>query len=102
MIEEQPLPGGNTGGAVRIGDTVRRVPGRWTPSVHALLRHPEAVGFDRAPRALGLDDHGREVLSYLDGEVVGAVRPWPGWVHSDDALGSSMVWGSSFPGIGTG
>jgi hypothetical protein len=86
MIEEQRLPGGNTGGAVRIGDTVRRVPGRWTPSVHALLRHLEAVGFDGAPRALGFDDQGREVLSFVPGETVGTARPWPGWVHSEDAL----------------
>ncbi|MEU4833508.1 phosphotransferase [Streptosporangium sp. NPDC023615] len=86
MIEEERLPGGNTGGAVRVGDTVRRVPGPWTPSVHALLRHLEAVGFDGAPRALGFDEQGREVLSFLPGDVVGTARPWPGWVHGEDAL----------------
>ncbi|MFF0311395.1 phosphotransferase [Streptosporangium sp. NPDC004379] len=86
MIEEHRLPGGNTGGAVRAGDTVRRVAGPWTPSVHALLRHLEAAGFDGAPRALGFDDRGREVLSFLPGETVGTVRPWPGWVHGEDAL----------------
>jgi Ser/Thr protein kinase RdoA (MazF antagonist) len=89
---EVRLPGGNTGGAVRIGDTVRRVPGRWTPSVHALLRHLESVGFDRAPRALGFDDRGREVLSYLPGDVVGTTRPWPRWVHGDDALRQVAGW----------
>jgi hypothetical protein len=31
------LDGGNTGGAVRIGDTVRRTAGAWTPAVHALV-----------------------------------------------------------------
>ncbi|TDC65953.1 aminoglycoside phosphotransferase family protein [Micromonospora sp. KC207] len=92
MSEEQRLPGGNAGGAVRIGDTVRRVPGRWTPSVHALLRHLEGVGFDQAPRTLGFDEFGREVLSYLPGEVVGATRPWPAWVHSDDALCQVASW----------
>jgi hypothetical protein len=92
MLEEQRLPGGNTGGAVRIGDTVRRVPGRWTPSVHALLRHLEAVGFDGAPRALGFDDQGREVLSFVPGEVVGTSRPWPGWAHSEDALFQVACW----------
>jgi len=90
--DEQRLPGGNTGGAVRIGDTVRRVPGRWTPTVHALLRHLEAVGFDRAPRVLGFDDQGREVLSFLPGDVVGAARPWPGWVHCGDALRQVAGW----------
>ncbi|WP_430781556.1 phosphotransferase [Actinoplanes sp. G11-F43] len=92
MTEAQPLPGGNDGGAVRIGDTVRRAPGPWTPAVHALLRHLHDVGFDRAPRALGFDDQGREVLSFLPGTVVGTTRPWPGWVHSDDALRQVAHW----------
>jgi hypothetical protein len=92
MDEEHRLPGGNTGGAVRIGDTVRRVPGRWTPSVHAVLRHLEAAGFDGAPRALGFDDRGREILSHLPGDVVGDTRPWPSWVHSDEALRQVAGW----------
>ncbi|GIJ56889.1 phosphotransferase [Virgisporangium aurantiacum] len=92
MTDEQHLVGGNTGGAVRVGDTVRRTAGPWTPSVHALLRHLEAAGFDRAPRALGVDERGREVLSFLPGETVGTTRPWPGWVHSDDALRQVAHW----------
>ncbi|GAA1609452.1 phosphotransferase [Actinoplanes couchii] len=92
MTEEQRLPGGNDGGAVRTGDTVRRTAGPWTPAVHALLRHLEDAGFDRAPRALGFDDQGREVLSFLPGTVVGTARPWPAWVHSDDALRQVAHW----------
>jgi Phosphotransferase enzyme family len=89
---EERLPGGNTGGAVRVGDTVRRPAGRWTPAVHALLHHLESVGFDRAPRALGFDEQGREVLSYLPGEVVGETRPWPAWVYGEDALREVGGW----------
>lgn len=92
MTGEERLPGGNTGGAVRVGDTVRRAAGRWTPSVHALLRHLEGVGFERAPRALGFDEWGREVLSYLPGEVVGSMRPWPAWVYGEDALREVGGW----------
>jgi hypothetical protein len=66
---EIPLPGGNVGGAVRIGDTVRRIPGPWTPAVHALLDHL-APRVPNIPRVLGFDDQGREVLSYLPGHVV--------------------------------
>src|SRR5256884_8900785 len=66
--QEIPLLGGNTSTVVRVGDTVRRNVGPWTPAVHALLRHLEYVGFTGAPRALGLDERNREVLSYLDGE----------------------------------
>lgn len=52
---------------VRIGDTVRRPVQPWTPTVHALLRHLAMVGFDHAPRPLGIDDEGREVLTYIEG-----------------------------------
>jgi hypothetical protein len=66
---EIPLPGGNVGGAVRVGDTVRRIPGPWTPAVHALLGYL-ASRVPNIPRVLGFDDQGREVLSYLPGRVV--------------------------------
>lgn len=35
----------------------------------ALLRHLEAVGFGGAPRGPSYDGQGREVLTYVDGEV---------------------------------
>jgi hypothetical protein len=60
---------GNIGGAVRIGETVRRPTGPWTPSVHALLAHL-APRVDRIPRVLGIDDRSREVLTYLPGRVI--------------------------------
>jgi hypothetical protein len=73
---------GNISDVVRVGDTVRRVTGPWSPAVHALLRHLEAVGFagrdGGAPRFLGLDEHGREVLSFVEGETLPAdVRGCP-------------------------
>ncbi|MFD9701771.1 aminoglycoside phosphotransferase family protein [Lentzea sp. NPDC059081] len=52
----------------RIGDTVRRPTYPWSPSIHALLRHLESAGFANAPRFLGLDEDGREVLTYVEGE----------------------------------
>jgi Phosphotransferase enzyme family len=67
---EQPLTGGNfDGDVVRVGDTVRRRAGPWTPAVHALLRHLDRVGFGGAPRAHGLDERGREVLDFIPGEA---------------------------------
>jgi len=86
------LVGGRNEGAVRVGATVRRTAGTQTPAVQALLRHLEAVGFTGAPRALGLDGRGREVLSHLDGLTVGDSRPWPSWAHSDAALGAAGRW----------
>lgn len=52
---------------VRVGDTVRRTIYPWSASVHLLLQHLESAGFAAAPRFLGIDDEGREVLSYVDG-----------------------------------
>jgi hypothetical protein len=78
------LTGGvaHRGLVVRIGDTVRRP--RSNPAVPALLDHLAAVGFDGAPRFLGVDEQGREVLSYLPGTCV--VPPYPAWALTDEAL----------------
>ena len=54
------LPGGNVAPVYRVGDTVRRSTGPWTPVVHALLRHLERVGFEHAPRVLCVDGDGRQ------------------------------------------
>jgi hypothetical protein len=70
MVEpEIPLDGGSHSRVVRVGQTVRRVSRPWTPAVHDLLRHLDGEGFAGAPRALGFDDDGREVLTYIEGEV---------------------------------
>lgn len=67
---EFPLDGGRTtAGVVRIGDTVRRPLTDRAPFVHGLLRHLEARGFTGAPRFLGIDSEGREILSFLPGYV---------------------------------
>jgi hypothetical protein len=67
---EEPLLGGNASeGVVRVGDTVRRPAHPWSRSVDALLEHLEHVGFEGAPRALGHDDQGRQVLSFVEGHV---------------------------------
>jgi hypothetical protein len=89
---EQRLPGGRNHGAVRVGPTVRRTAGAQTPAVLALLRHLEAAGFAGAPRALGRDQQGREVLSYVEGETVGDARPWPAWAHGEAALVAAGRW----------
>ena len=67
---EVNLTGGRTTpGVVRVGETVRRPISANADFVHGLLRHLESRGFSRAPRFLGLDEQGREVLSFLPGEV---------------------------------
>jgi mutator protein MutT len=74
LLDGQPLVGGNVGGAVRIGRTVRRGTGPWTPAVHRLLAHVRQRGLDAVPEVLGTDDRGREVLTYLPGRIVDVDR----------------------------
>jgi len=83
---EVALPGGmGSGGAVvRVGDTVRRPVREWSASVDAFLDHLASVGFDGAPRRLGLDGQGREVVTFIEGDV--AVPPFPAWAASEELL----------------
>lgn len=90
------LPGGNLGGAIRVGDTVRRRIGPWTPSVAALLTHLEKRGFPGAPRYLGMDEEHREVLTFIEGETVGDSKPWPGWVYAAETLDQVADWLRAF------
>jgi len=84
-VSEIPLAGGdvNVGEnvVVRVGDTVRRPLSDRADAVHALLLHFESVGFDGAPRFLGIDERGREALSYVEGDP--ALPPVPA---GDDVL----------------
>jgi Ser/Thr protein kinase RdoA (MazF antagonist) len=86
--EEIPLEGGvaNPGAVVLVGDTVRRPTGPHTEAVHALLAHLRSVGFEGAPEPLGIDERGREVLSFVPGDV--PVPPYPAWALRDEALAS--------------
>jgi hypothetical protein len=82
---EVPLLGGDvTEGVVRVGDTVRRPVGPHSAAVHCYLRHLADVGFDAAPRFLGVDDRGREVLTYVPGEPGG--RPLHAWAAGESVL----------------
>ncbi|MCW2811517.1 MAG: hypothetical protein JWP61_1975 [Friedmanniella sp.] len=74
------LTGGNMSDVVRRGDVVHRAAGPWTPTIHRLLDHLHAHGITWVPRPLGLDEDGREVLSYLPGVVPS--YPMPPWVWS--------------------
>lgn len=55
------------GSVHRVGDTVRRPLQPWSGAVHALLARLESVGFDAAPRLIGVDGD-TELLTFLPGE----------------------------------
>ncbi len=52
--------------------------------MHALLRHLHDVGFDGAPRVLGFDEQGREVLTFVEGEDAHHARRAA--LHADPVL----------------
>ncbi|GIF42511.1 phosphotransferase enzyme family protein [Actinoplanes xinjiangensis] len=83
-MSEQLLSGGNFGGAVRAGDTVRRTGGVWTPTVQRLLRHLRDHGLTWVPEPFGTDSAGRDSVSYLPGTVLNA--DLPDWVWADRVL----------------
>lgn len=88
MEFEVALPGGiaNRGLVVRVGDTVHRPQRKTSAATHALLQHLADVNFDGAPRFIGIDSQGREVLSYIPGTAI--TPPYPDWAMTEAALRS--------------
>jgi aminoglycoside phosphotransferase (APT) family kinase protein len=85
MSEVEPLIGGSdTQGIVRIGDTVRRPLRPFSLTVQAYLAHLRDAGFTGAPLPLGVDEQGREVLSFVHGEV--HRHPLPPEAAGDDVM----------------
>ncbi|GKU76029.1 phosphotransferase [Paenibacillus sp. L3-i20] len=72
--KEEVLHGGNVSTLVRVGDTVRRS-NNHNPYVNDLLMHLEKNDFGKAPRFLGIDQQGREILTFIPGEVPGNDYP---------------------------
>ena len=65
---EIPLSGGNSnGGIVRIDDTVRRTMKPERQSVHRVLSFLHKQDFKSCPQFLGVDDQGRETLTFIEG-----------------------------------
>lgn len=87
MDGPQHLAGGS-GGVTRVGDSVLRPTGPWTPAVHELLVGLADAGLDGIPRVLGTTDDGREILSYIEGEAVAVDDK----VSSDQVLAEAAGW----------
>ncbi len=88
-VVEEILHGGpeNRGTVVRVGDTVRRPRSAGHEVVEGLLEHLQKVGFDRAPRLLGIDEHDRQILDYVEGHTY-VTPPWQqNDQHNAEALG---------------
>lgn len=83
-MPDEALSGGNSTNVTRVGGTVHRAAGSWTPAVHTLLRTLRAAGIREVPEPLGFDEDGREVLTFLPGEV--GNYPLPPWLWSPEIL----------------
>ena len=69
----------------RVGNTVIRPAGPWTPSIHDLLNHLERKQFPYSPKAISIEKSpNRETVSYIDGEV--AMRPWPACLLAKEGI----------------
>ncbi|HET6873507.1 MAG TPA: aminoglycoside phosphotransferase family protein [Acidimicrobiales bacterium] len=61
--------------------------------MHEFLRHLEAMGFQGAPRVVGIDAEGDEIVTFIEGEALarpswqfGQPTPWPEWARTDEVL----------------
>jgi hypothetical protein len=70
---------GRTSGVVRKGGMVHKQSAPWSGSVDAMLEHLAEHGFAHAPRALGRDEAGQQVLSWIDGTVPGGLEIGSAW-----------------------
>jgi len=93
MADGVLLRGGYRSRVERVGDTVRRTQGDRAEYVHELLGFLEDRGWSGAPRYLGVDDAGREILSYIDGHVAwdSAGQPAGVWSHAALAQGAALL-----------
>ncbi len=87
--KEVGLRGGiATPGVVRVGDTVRRPVKENSAFVHEVLRYLELREFDGVPRFLGIDEKGREMLTYIPGTVP---RPLGGFQKEQWLAGARLL-----------
>jgi hypothetical protein len=78
MTNEERLVGGFINEVVRVGDTVRRAGSQVSDFAPRLLRFLEEQDWPGAPRFLGIDEQGRQTLSYIEGVVpTGDIVPEP-------------------------
>ena len=98
MNEVRLAGGAVTDGVVRVGNTVRRPAQRANQLMRDVLVHLAHAGFDAAPRWLGVDDQGRDVLTWIDGDTFterSQMHPYIGdpperVMFRDDQVGAAM------------
>lgn len=92
MSDETHLPGGSMNDVKRVGRTVRRQTGPWTPAVHELLNYLAEEGLAGIPKVHGVDDDGFEILEYVEGRGV----PVDDEIVLDNVLVEAVQWLRSY------
>ncbi|WP_214872485.1 aminoglycoside phosphotransferase family protein [Exiguobacterium sp. s140] len=106
--QEKRLSGGNVSTVYKKGNYVYRTQKEGSERIHRWLRHLEAKQLSGVPHFIGIDDRGREVLTYLEGET--ADYPLKSYMWSDEAIQDAVrlmrqlhdatadfEWGSEWP-----
>ncbi len=78
----EELQGGRDG-IFKNGNTVQRPMGKWSPTIHRLLKHLESIGFSKSPQFIGIENE-KEILSFVDGETYD--YPLVGTIGSEEAV----------------
>ncbi|GAA4731625.1 phosphotransferase [Modestobacter marinus] len=86
---EETLASGGVTHVVRIGPSVRRPARPFTATIQAYLAHVRSQGFTDCPEPLGYDAEGREVLSFVAGEV--PVDPLPAHATASESMETLAV-----------
>jgi hypothetical protein len=90
QLRDGDTSAGSVNRVTRRGEQIVRPAGHWTPAIHHLLEHLHRANFAGAPRVVGFDGDGREILTYIHGEV--ALRPWPPCLLAESGLLSICRW----------
>ncbi|MGE7604010.1 phosphotransferase [Peribacillus sp. NPDC097675] len=78
------LTGGNVSKVYQSGHTVRRDLKPNSKRIHGLLKHLDKKGYHYAPKFHGIDENGREILSFIEGEA--GHYPLKEYMWSDENL----------------
>jgi hypothetical protein len=81
------LEGGGSNVVYRSGSFARRRAGPWSLRVHEFLAFLKQTGFRNAPEAVGFDEDGNELLTFIPGEV--GNYPLSDGIRSERALVSA-------------
>ncbi|MGE6370815.1 phosphotransferase [Planococcus kocurii] len=81
---EEKLVGGNVSDVYRNGDTVHRKLKPESFKIHELLKHLAITGFRQSPQFLGIDNKGKEILTFIEGEA--GNYPVKKYMWSDEVL----------------